>query len=270
MELSILIPIYRFDCSALLGALEAQCGAEGMEYEILTADDEQLHLGRARIRNHLADKATGRWLLFIDCDAAVDNAAFIHRYREAANEGSPVICGGLHHADHLPSPTVSLRYRYEKAADRHRSAAERSRTPYARFTPFNFLIQRDTFLSIRFNESCTGYGHEDTLFGAELERRGIAIQHIDNPLLHTGLEPNEVFLEKTREALRNLKQMESQLAGHSTLLKGYRLLRRFHLQGATAWLFRHRRTQWERRLTGSLKPSLRLFQIYKTGYYAQL
>lgn len=270
MELSILIPVYRYDCSRLVAALHRLCREDGVDYEVLTADDERLRLGRAGIRNHLAERAQGTWLLFIDCDAAVDDDAFIRRYRVAMSSGVSVVCGGLRHAASLPSPAVSLRWRYERAADRHRSADIRSRKPYDSFTPFNLLVRREVFLSIRFDDSLKGYGHEDTLFGAELKRRQVPLLHIDNPLVHEGLEPNDIFLEKSRQALRNLKLKESLLADQSTLLRAYRLLCRWHLRGAVQKLFRHRRTRWEHRLTDRARPSLLLFKLYKLGYFAQL
>lgn len=267
--LSVLIPMYRYDCSQLVDDLRRQGDALGVGYEIIVADDEKLRLGRARVRNWLADKAQGEKLLFIDCDAGVDDAQFLANYLKAA-ERAPVIVGGLHHADTRPSTDVSLRYRYERHADRHRSAAKRSQQPYAHFSPFNFLIDRTTFLSIHFDEACTGYGHEDTLFGAELERKGIAVLHIDNPLIHTGLETNAVFLDKSRTALRSLKRMEAELQNHSTLLSGYRKVRRLGLKGLLARLFRRYGTKWERQLTESAHPSLGLFKLYKLAYYCTL
>jgi len=269
VALSVLIPVFRFDCAALLDELRRQGEALDVDFEIVTIDDEKMKLGRARARNWLAEKAKGDKLLFIDCDAAIDSPHFLKDYLATA-EQAPVVVGGLRHADALPSPDVSLRYRYEKAADRHRRADERSRHPYACFSPFNFLIDRALFLSIRFNESCTEYGHEDTLFGAELERRGVPVLHIDNPLIHMGLETNAVFLDKSRTALRSLKRMETELQDHSTLLKAYRKLRRWHLTRPLAWLYNRLGKRWERRLTNSLSPSLFLFKLYKLTYYCTL
>ena len=269
MDLSILIPIYRWDCRQLISDLNQQAQALGISYEILQANDEELRLGRASIRNYLAEQAKGDRLLFIDCDAAVDNPAFLSTYMKHADE-APVICGGLHHADQLPSPDVSLRYAYEKHADRQRGAVYRRQHPYARFTPFNLLILRDLFLRIRFNEDVKEYGHEDTLFGAELERRKIPILHIDNPLLHEGLESNEHFMEKTRTALRTLKQYEQQLANYSSLVAIRAKLRQMHLDKLVGQLFLHWRPRIEHRLCFSLHPSLILFKIYKLGFYCQL
>ena len=268
--LSVLIPVYRYDCSSLVAELRTQGDGLGVGYEILTADDEQLRMGRARVRNWLAEQAKGEKLLFLDCDAAAPtNPHFLADYLKAS-EQAPVVVGGLYHADTLPSPDVSLRYRYEKAADRHRSAAIRQRHPYACFSTFSFLIDRELFLRIRFHEDCTEYGHEDTLFGAELEQRNVSVLHIDNPLRHDGLEPNDVFLDKSRTALRSLKRMEPQLQDHSTLLRNYRKMRRLKLTGLLSRLYKRFGGRWERRLTESLRPSLFLFKLYKLAYYCTL
>lgn len=268
MELSILIPVYHRDCTQLINDLKKQGDALCIDYEIITADDEQLQLGRAGIRNHLADLAKGTYLLFIDCDALIDNPNFLKNYRYAAAEAD-VICGGLHHADKLPSPSVSLRYRYEKAADKHRSAAERSRHPYDQFSTFSFLIHQNVFKQIYFNEDCIGYGHEDTLFGADLKNDGFTIKHIDNQICHDGLESNDRFLEKTRESLRNLSRMSDELHEHSKLLKTYSLLSFLGLDKLIGDRFTKKRDWFERQLR-KRHPSLFLFKLYKLGYYCRL
>jgi glycosyltransferase involved in cell wall biosynthesis len=267
--LSVLIPMYRYDCSQLVADLRKQGDALGVGYEIIVADDEKLRLGRARVRNWLADKAQGEKLLFIDCDAGVDDAHFLERYLKASTQAT-VVCGGQHNVDVLPSPDVSLRFYYEAAAHHQREAARRNQRPYERFSSFNFLIDSKTFRSIGFDERFTEYGHEDTLFGAELQRRGIGVLHIDNPLLNTDIETNAVFLDKSRTALRSLKRMEAELQDYSTLLRGYRKVRRLGLKRLLACLFRRYGTRWERQLTESAHPSLGLFKLYKLAYYCTL
>lgn len=289
--LSILIPTYNYDCRRLVNDLHQQAELAGIAYEIIVADDASpkpiykeknreintlLHcrlielpenVGRARIRNRLADEAQYEWLLFMDCDAEVISPTFITDYLRHTN--AEVVCGGLCHADILPSPTVSLRYAYEKRADRRRAARYRNRKPYEQFTPFNFCIRRNTFQAIRFDESIREYGHEDTLFGIELQHRQAQIHHIDNPLCHTGLEENLVFLNKTRLALRNLATMENSMQGHSSLLSAYGLLKKIKLNRLAAhWFIR-----WEQRLTQQLagsSPRLPLFFLYKLGYYCTI
>jgi hypothetical protein len=203
----------------------------------------------------------------MDADAEVINDCFIVEYLKHTD--ADVVCGGLCHADVLPSPEVSLRYAYEKRADKQRAACYRSEHPYERFTPFNFAIRRATFRAIQFDEAITEYGHEDTLFGIELQRRAVPLRHIDNALQHMGLELNEIFLEKTRAALRNLATMEESLQGHSSLIKAYRLLQRLRLTRLLARCYSKHETWMTKRLC-TLHPRLSLLALYKLGYYCQV
>lgn len=275
MLLSVLIPVYRYDCSSLVASLRSQAAADGVDCEVLTADDEVLQLGRAAVRNHLARQAGGELLLFMDCDATLLGDHFLSDcltrwQRENKARNAPVVlCPRLCHAEQLPSPEVSLRWRYEHSADKHRSAAERNASPYCRFTTFCFLMAREQFLQVLFDEDCKGYGHEDTLFGAELQHRAIPVVHTDIPLRHDGLEPNAVYLSKTRSAIESLHARSSELDGYSPLLAAARRLERLHLLGIFAWFFRRLRPCMERNLKGS-HPSLLLFKLYKLGYYASL
>lgn len=291
MLLSILIPTYNYDCTRLVNDLQQQAQFLGIDYEIIVIDDAspmqtykernrnvnvlphcrfielKENVGRARIRNRLADEAQGDWLLFMDADAEVISNTFIRDYLRHTD--TDVVCGGLCHAYTLPSPEVSLRYAYECRADKRRAARYRERNPYAQFITFCFMVRASVFQAIRFDERITEYGHEDTLFGVELEKRRVRICHIDNPMCQGGIETNEEFLEKTRAALRNLSAMETTMHGHSSLLKLYRLLCRIRLDRYIARWFTKNEEQFIVRLTGSTPP-LHLFFLYKLGYYCQL
>ena len=289
--LSILIPVRNYDASQLVADFLSLAQREGLEVEIIVADDASTtplvwvsqfadnerfriirfseNLGRARARNRLAEAALSPWLLIVDCDAQIPPSFSLLTYLRATSPSFPVVCGGLRHSSVLPSPAVSLRYRYERRADRRRSASFRSQHPYAQFSPFSFLIQRTTFLEVRFDESCTDYGHEDTLFGAELQRRGIPIRHIDNPLIHLGLEPNDIFLAKTETALRSLRRLAPQLQTYSQLLTTVSRLSRLHLTAPVRLLYRLTRPLLRRNLLGR-RPLLPLFSFYKLGFYISL
>lgn len=289
--LSILIPTYNYDCTQLVGDLQRQAELLSIGYEIIVADDASPiymykeknrrintlphcrlvelpeNVGRARIRNRLADEAQYEWLLFMDADAEVISENFISDYLKHTD--ADVICGGLCHADTLPSPNVSLRYAYEKRADRKRAACYREQHPYEQFITFCFMVRASLFQSIRFDDSITEYGHEDTLFGVELERRQANIRHIDNPMCQGGIETNSEFLEKTRAALRNLVLMEDNMQNHSALLGLYNMLHRIKIDKCIARWFARR----EGKITTQLmeeSPRLHLFFIYKLGYYCHL
>ena len=326
--LSVLIPTYDFVCYPLVAALQAQGERLGLDYEILVADDgsrcaesvaanaaiealprcrfirRERNAGRAAIRNFLASEARGEWLVFIDCDACVENAAFLADYAAAAAE-VPVVVGGQYHTprmqgaadgskksadsskksadsfsysadrkdlpvDSRPSRECSLRLRYETEADRRRSAEERRRHPYRNFSTFNFMVRRDVFQSIRFDEGCREYGYEDTLFGAELERRGIALRHIDNPLLHTGLDTNAQFLTKSEAALRTLSRLYDRVGEYSRVGSAYRRVENCHLAPLLRAGYRLAGPLLRRCLERSAAPSLRLFALYKLLYFARV
>ena len=56
------------------------------------------NIGRASIRNFLADQSKYDKLLFLDCDTGVKDKQFLKKYTDAADKAS-VVCGGLIHPD---------------------------------------------------------------------------------------------------------------------------------------------------------------------------
>lgn len=131
------------------------------------------------------------------------------------------------------------------------------------------MVRRSMFLCILFDENCRQYGYEDALFGLELKRRGISILHIDNPLLHTGIDTNKAFLQKTETALNTLLLLGNRMQGGSALLNMYaRFSRR-----RSVWLLRLNYSLFGglmRRNLLSAHPSLTVFNFYKLCYYANI
>jgi GT2 family glycosyltransferase len=106
------------------------------------------------------------------------------------------------------------------------------------------LIHKSLFEKVKFNEDLAGYGHEDTFFGLELFGQGLIIRHIDNPLIHLGLESASDFLEKTATGIANLHRVELLLrekypeyVDHSRLMRTKLFLQKYHLLGFTTKLF---------------------------------
>lgn len=290
--ISILIPTYDYTCYKLAYDLHQQAEALGVPYEIIVAEDgskspvtiianhkimdlthcvhhiRKENIGLAATRNELASMAQYEWLIIIDSDAKVDNPTFLSTYLDAIGK-APVVCGGLHHQAVNYDPHRTLRFKYESQADQHRSASERNQHPYAHLSCFNIMLHKPTFMQILFDKDCKEYGYEDALFGVELQKRGIALLHIDNPLLHQGLDTNETFLRKSETALRTLRTLGDRMQSHSHVGRAYERLRSLHL----LWLMRtfHRLFSplMRRNLYGQ-HPSLTLFSIYKLGYYSCL
>lgn len=292
MRLSILIPTHNYDCSRLVYDLETQLSEEDEiivgndcstdksivaklneigntgKSRLYTPSENQHPLGRAAIRNALAREAKGEWLLFIDADAEVRSKTFIDDYLAAANN-APVVCGGTGNLSECPSPECRLRYDYEVEAEKRFNVERRREFPYAQLTTFNFLIRRDIFLSIEFDEKIREYGYEDTCFGFELKERGIAIHHIDNKLIHLGIEPSTVYLAKIETALRSLAKLELEQRRQIRLSAFEMKLERYCLLGIVRCVFRLTKTQLRANLLGK-HPNQKLFTFYKLGYYADL
>lgn len=240
--LSILIPVYNFQIKDLVIDLARQCQACRIIFEIRCYDDQsegrykdlnrqvkeiehvvyeelEKNIGRAAIRNRLADDARYSWLLFMDCDSSVVSANYLKNYLEHLSSNA-VLCGGRVYADREPEAKYHLHWQFGKSREQL-PAARRAQNPYQSFMTNNFMIPKSVFSGIRFEEKIIQYGHEDTLFGIMLQRHGIEIIHLDNPLEHVGLEERDRFLEKTIQAIQNLHLLRKE--GHQVETKLVRL-----------------------------------------------
>ena len=289
--LSICIPVYNYDVGRLVHDLHLQAESAGYPFEILLMDDAsdekfrkinhaidlesvryiQLNenIGRSKIRNRLTSVAKYPYLLFMDCDSAVASSSYIENYTRFFIPQT-VCCGGRIYENKEPVDSTWLRWKY--GVEREcASAAERSRNPNTGFLSNNFLIDKELFEKVKFNEDLIGYGHEDTLFGLELSGQGITIQHIDNQLIHLGLENASNFLEKTENGIKNLYRIELLLrekypesVAHSRLMRSKLCLQKHHLAGLASKLFHLMRRPMKSYLLKG-KPSLSIFDLYRLG-----
>lgn len=294
--ISVLIPVYNYDISFLVNCLHQAVSESDLLTEILIGADgcdsghinsysklESLkgvklvisrdNIGRAAIRNRLAESASGKYLLYIDADAMMQgNAApFIKKYAENL-EKAPVICGGTAYRSVPPDdPDRFLRWNYGIHREQ-RSARRRNKNPYSSFSGFNFMVEKNIFLKLRFNEDLRKYGHEDTLFGYQLKIAGIQILHIDNPLIHDGIESNREFVLKTQEGVHNLSLLYDMVTDKGTftesvrLLKIYRLLRLAGINRILSGIYTRNRRKIEISLRRR-RSSLFVFSLYKLSLF---
>lgn len=302
--LSILIPTYNDVCVELVKSLQAQAAllseayhtsnlseASDFKYEILVADDASTNLsiieanrlinhiahcryierkqnvGRAAIRNFLAQEAQYAWLLFIDGDLRIDHPHFIRNYLQG--EGK-IIVGGVKIGGNPDIWKNNLRYKYEKACEKAHDYLHRSKMGNKEFRTSNFLIEK-TILTIEcpFDENFKFYGYEDVMLGKQLTTQGYSIKHIDNPLLIDHYEGNYQFVRKTEEACRTLYLFREKLKGYSKLLDHAKKIKRWHLYPICQTFFPILSLPIKARLTGN-KPSVFWFNIYKLLYYIHL
>lgn len=292
-ELSILIPEYNHDCTPLVSALREQAALlpQGVHTEILVADDastephavracRQLkacggirlielphNVGRARIRNLLAREAAYSQLLYLDCDVAMVRPDFLRRYLEEAE--ADVLCGGVTVRPDRLLAFGNLRYRYERSCLPKFTAERRKAAPYQGFRTTNFRVRREVMERHPFDASLCRYGYEDVLWGRVLREAGVAVTHTDNPVAIDDFEDNARFLDKTEEGIETLIRLEDELRGYSQLIGWADKAERCGMLGLAARIFTLRRDWLRRRLSGQ-KPSVRLYQLYRLGFYFSL
>lgn len=295
--LSINIPVYNVYVSALVKEVNNQAQQAGIDYEIRVYDDcseekfrlenrklgklthvkyQEMpeNLGRSAIRNKMGLDSDKRYLLFIDSDSMIDLADYIRNYLIHMNPGC-VICGGTKYDAKPPNQESLLRWVYGNAREAIPAKVRNSHKGFI-ITSNNFLIDRNIFKRFHFRENIGPYGHEDTLLGYDLFCNGIFPSHIDNPVIHQGLEDSFTFLDKTKNALGNLMYIEEKIVQNDLVfrqqmrfLQQYKKVTHIVPTFLLRLLFRIFKNRIEINLTGR-NPKLLLFDLYKAGYYALL
>ena len=296
--LSINFPVYNYEVGDLVSQLAEQAEELQIGYEIRIYDDGseesvklknckiaglpgviyselEKNIGRSAIRNKMGMESKFKYLLFIDADSLPISKDYIKNFIKTIKPNR-VLCGGTAYKSEKPNEQNKyLRWFYGTNREAIPAKTRNSKKGFI-ITSNNFLIEKSVFEKVHFREDLKTYGHEDTLLGYDLFRNGIEILHIDNPVEHTGLEDSDVFIEKTKTALKSLFQITHQiLPGDNDFVQQVHFLHRYsaitkYLPSMFLRLFYtlfHRFI--ERNLTGS-KPSLYWFDMYKLGFYSTL
>jgi len=288
--ISILISVYNTDPSQLVRDLASQLERSDLPGEIIVGNDysestfmplfqklEEIklvrvfhspqNLGRSKIRNKLSELASFENLLFIDGDAEVKSSNFIRKYVDIIGTGE-VICGGTAYCERSEvKENEILRWKYGVKREVV-SAEKRNINPYNSFSSFNFLISASVFKRLKFNEEILKYGHEDTIFGLDLMINNVSLIHIDNQLIHNGLDSSYVFLEKTREGIVNLIDLLESHPDSGLLVKNIRLINRYNRNRKIGIRFILRTINalaWKSIIKNlhSTRPSIYLLDVYK-------
>jgi glycosyltransferase involved in cell wall biosynthesis len=290
--LSVLIPTYNYNIQQLVKLLNSQLSNVDFEYEILVLDDcsprqdlitanqtvENLphcffhrndnNLGRTATRQKLAKLARFDYLLFMDADVLPKNNDFIKIF-DIKKQTKDVMFGGITYSKKRPNPDQILRWKYGSAREA-KSLQDRNVKPYLSIISQCFLIRRYLFIEIN-NFLSNQYGL-DVLFSQKLENKKAIIQHIDNPVVHHGLETNKAFIEKTIKGLKTLFELEQS----GDIPNNYR-----PIQKARLFLSRYKLSYMFTKLIGLLEqlilknlngrnPSLFIFDVYRLYIYQKM
>ena len=289
--ISICIPIYNYYIYPLVQRLNTQvASADKDAYEIVCIDDHSSsfyinqnkgiaelanlivldkNVGRASIRNLFLKYAKGEYLLFLDCDSKVPEN-FLRNYTKPLNTNPSVVVGGRVYDEADNDADHRLRYLYGTKVE-SQPVEVRAKEPYRSFQTSNFMVRRDVLERVPFDESISKYGHEDTLFGYQLQQHRIPIMHIDNPVINGDVEVNAEFLHKTVEAVESLAEIYDRMREDQRFCKSVRLLhtynrvRRMGLQGLVYAVFKMLKTPMERHFLSGEGISIKQFSFYKLG-----
>ncbi|MCL2245723.1 MAG: glycosyltransferase [Lentimicrobiaceae bacterium] len=293
--ISVLIPIYNFNVAKLVKDLHAQLSYANVEFEIILGDDastephanEKLvslngvtyfslpeNIGRAKMRNLLVEKANYPFLLFMDCDAAVLSSYYINNYVLEISRNSKPICiiGGVAYRTQKPNPKYYLRWYYGKKREAT-DAASRNDKPYKSFTSFNAIFSKSIFELVKFDESFSTYGNEDTFFGNQLKNAKIPVIHINNPLYHDGLDTNEDYLKKVETSIDNLiallraNKIDADFVSENRLLATYFKIKKLKLIPFFRLFYKLFLSNIKQKILRN--PSVFWLDLYKLGYLGQ-
>lgn len=291
--ISILIPTYNYDVYPLVYEIHEQGTLLNIPFEIIVYDDHSpscesnnekintlkwatfqklpKNIGRSAIRNLLAKNASYEFLCFLDADVEIISKTFLATYIRNFSLDSPIIYGGILYQKEKPIKSKILRWHYGNKREAL-PANIRERNPHLRFLTLNFMIKKNVFNKVVFNEEIPNLRHEDTLFAIDIRNAGIPIKHIDNPVIHLGIESSEVFFIKSLEAVEALKNLVDKRYidyRDTSLSEKATLIIKYNLSTIAVKIFRIFKKQLKLNIL-SKRPSLILFDFYRLGYYLEL
>ncbi|WP_130734582.1 glycosyltransferase [Flavobacterium sp. J27] len=286
--LSILIPTYNYNVYPLVLELKNQAERLAISYEIIVQDDNSTtfleentlintlgnclfevnkkNLGRTFNRNILAKKSKNELLLFLDADVFPSNATFLETYINLSATHNETIFGGYEYVKNKYDVSTVLRYKY--GIEREEKAASiRNKNPYSYVFSGNMLIHKSVFFECNFNLEENLYGM-DNYFGYQLFSQKKPIIHIDNTIIHKGLETNAIFFEKCLNSIQNRKKHLANKEGIdkvNSLLKYYILIKKLKLTSIVSFLFKVFNKNLKKKIVND-NPNLFYLDIYRLGY----
>lgn len=292
--ISVLIPTYNYDVTALVKEINAQASRSDILCEILVYDDGsksmlneenktinlienctfkelENNIGRSAIRNKLGNDAKYDYLLFLDADVKIIADDFLSNYLKATSPKTQIIYGGICYQNEIPSNDELLRWIYGNKREAL-SVQKRMENPHLSFLTLNFVIKKSVFSNMKFNESIPNFRNEDLLFAIEAREKNIDVHHIDNRVQHLGIESSEKFLIKTHETVQSFDFITSNgllNPNDASLTRvGYQI-EKMKLSFLYQFFYKIMRTAFKKNLL-SKNPSLFIFDLYRLGYFLEI
>jgi len=290
---SILIPTYNYSIVNLVNTLQKQISKASFPFEIIVIDDNSndelilaqnksidsfnncqyientINLGRTANRDLLAKRAKYNWLLFMDADVLPKSNDFIKSF-QLNDFDFELIFGGICYKNEKPKSNEIFRWKYGKSRESI-SLKQRQQKPYLSINSGCFLIKKELFLTINKEINIQKYGM-DILFKQVLKKKQIRVLHIDNPVIHLGLESSQAFLKKSLEAIETtvfLEEKHNLNIDVSSLQKSYSMLKKLKMLGIFSFIIKKQKIYLEKNFN-STNPNLFFFDLYRLNYYIEL
>lgn len=249
--LSICIPTYNTDCSALLDILAKQIAQIEETVEVLVCDDfstdyvrknqeacerngfsffeNTSNLGSISTRIKLAKKSSFNWLLFVDADMLPKTDEYVIQYTNFITfNKADIAIGGCCYANEIKPFNLRLRYGRNREEI---SAEKRQLNPYNSILFGNVLIKKQLFNVVFDNFKDKAYG-EDIYLSSSLKSLNKKVVHLQNEAYHLGLENNREFVKKIQKSGEMHAKLDSNCSlnlYHIKLVRTYSLLKRYKL-----------------------------------------
>ena len=290
--LSILIPVYNTSIYNLVFSILEMAESEEMTYELCVADDASTNFqtlaensflknlenctytifetnqGRTATSEFLAKQAKYNYLLFLDADVMPLNTDFLTKINSNAINAE-VIFGGITYAVNKPESEEMLRWVYGKKRET-RSLKQRQLKPYLSLTPAALFCTKDIYLTLKIPlENRYGF---DILLSYKLQELNVQVLHIQNPVIHLGLETSMRYLQKTRAGLDTLFYLQKT----NLISKNYRPIQRVALRMqklGLAKIYISVFKYFENKVIQNIcsdNPSTKLFDAYRLYYYLKI
>lgn len=290
--ISVLIPVHNYLIQSLVENLYQQLKELEIDWEILISDDaseeniknqnfkfisnlsngriqfhsQKSNIGNAANRNFLGNTAKQDWLLFLDADTLPVHNNFIELYmRRISSSECPIISGNVVYRSDENSHLLRWKYGKEKE---ELTLIERSKNPKLTSRGANFVIKKEVFSRNQFHLLKEKYGFVDTRFFLQFHKKQFDL--IENPVYHLGLESNDIYLEKIKNAVANALFLlnNNDIVSREIALVGFYKKVRF-LKRILSFLFTIFEGFLKRNLISS-NPSILTLQIFKLLYISKI
>jgi glycosyltransferase involved in cell wall biosynthesis len=218
-RLSVLVPFYKDDATALLRDLDHQIGRQLIEvlfYDDGTNDPQlsasmadavvtakgsvtlitnEANLGRSAARNALFEAARGDWVLFLDADMRPARDTFLQTYLTLIETcGADILFGGFEVEPKQEDADRDLHRALSEVSD-CLTLDERQAGGPQYVASSNLCVRKDVLAEEPFDSGFSGWGWEDSEWAARVSKR-FTLLHVDNPAIHLGLETTDTLLAR--------------------------------------------------------------------------